>query len=86
MHDYRKTLALIAPGLLSGDAEVWMSESAFERLRSTLEDVIALGVEFELHRAVATPTRLDLQYRTYGSGPAKMRADQLLLALALYKD
>lgn len=81
MNDYRKTLSLIAPGILTGDAEVWMSESCFDRLRSTLEKVVGLGVEFELHRAVETPTGLDLQYRAYGSGPAKMRADQLMLAL-----
>ncbi len=81
MHDYRKTLGLIAPGILAGDAEVWMSESCFDRLRSTLEQVVGLGVEFELLRAVETPTGLDLQYRAYGSGPAKMQADQLMLAL-----
>lgn len=81
MNDYRKTLALIAPGLLSSDAEVWMSETCFGRLRSTLEQVMSLGIEFELLRAVETPTGLDLQYRAYGTGPAKMQADRLMLAL-----
>ena len=84
MHDYRKALALIAPGMLSGDAEVWMSESCFERLRSTLEQVMALEVEFELRKAVETPDGLDLQYRAFGTGPAKMQADRLMLAL--FKD
>jgi len=81
MHDYRKTLALIAPGIMTGDAEVWMSEGCFERLRSTLEQVMSLDVEFELRRAVETPTGLDLQYRAYGSGAAKIKADRLMLAL-----
>ena len=81
MHDYRKTLALIAPGLLAGDAQVWISESCFERLRSTLEQVLALGVEFELQKAVETPEGIDLQYRAYGTGPGKMEADRLMLAL-----
>lgn len=77
MNDYRKSLALIAPDILTADAEVWMSETCFDRLRSALEKVVDLGVEFELLRAVETPTGLDLQ----GSGPAKMQADRLMLAL-----
>lgn len=81
MRDYRKTLALIAPGLLSGDAEVWLSAGCFERLRSALEQVIAMGVEFELQKAVETSKGIELQYRAYGSGPAKMQADRLILAL-----
>lgn len=81
MHDYRKTLALIAPGILARDAEVWMSAGCFERLRSALEQVIAMGVEFELQKAVETPEGIDLQYRAYGPGPEKMTADRLMLAL-----
>lgn len=81
MRDYRKSLALIVPGFLTDEAEVWMSETAFERLRAALEKVMSLGVEFELLRAVETPTGLDLQYRAYGTGPAKMQADRLMLAL-----
>ena len=81
MHDYRKTLAMIAPGVLASDAEVWMSENCFERLRSTLEQVMSLDVEFELRRAVETPTGLDLQYRAYGSGAAKIKADRLMAQL-----
>ena len=84
MHDYRKTLALIAPGLLSGDGEVWMSEGCFERLRSTLEQVMCLNIEFELRRAVETSTGLDLQYRAYCTGLGKMKADRLMAQL--YKE
>lgn len=80
-YDYRKTLALIAPGIVAADAEVWMSDRRFERLWSTLEKVIALGVEFELHKAVETSEGLDLQYRAYGSGPEKMEADRLMSQL-----
>ena len=84
MHDYRKTLAMIAPGVLASDAEVWMSENCFERLRSTIEDVIALGVEFELQLAVEKSDGLELRYRVYGAGAAKMEADRLMAQL--YKD
>lgn len=80
-HNYRKTLALIAPGLVAADAEVWMSDRRFERLRSTLEKVIGFGVEFELQKAVETSEGLDLQYRVYGSGPNKMEADRLMVQL-----
>lgn len=81
MHDFRKALALIAPGILSGDTEVWMSETSFERLRATLEQVVGLGVDFELQRAVQTSDGLDLQYRAYGTGAAKMLADRLMAQL-----
>lgn len=81
MHDYRKTLALIAPGILSADAEVWLSESTFDRLRKTLEEVMVLDVQFELQRAIETQQGLDLHYRAFGIGRAKMKADRLMLAL-----
>ncbi|WP_156386548.1 hypothetical protein [Rhizobium sp. Leaf391] len=78
MHDYRKTLALIAPGIMAGDADVWMSEGCFEWLRWTLEQVTALEVEFELQKAVETRDGLDLHYRAYGTGAAKMQVDRLM--------
>lgn len=84
MHDYRKTLSLIAPGILAADAEVWLSAGCFERLRSALEQVIAMGVEFELQKAVETSEGIDLQYRAYGNGAAKMEADRLMAQL--YKE
>jgi hypothetical protein len=83
MHDYRKTLALIAPGVLASDAEVWMSENCFERLRSALEQIIAMGVEFELQKAVETPNGIDLQYRAFGPRPGKLEAERLISRCAI---